>query len=123
MRQGPMADLRPKAKAKTQSTSQKQVQKRLGTASPRPNFKQAIPTLSGVRGGTGLPANTEETPRGCPCHSLMAVWVAVNLNTLQANSQSFQIFPLLPERINVVASGTCQPSHNKAWLDRLWWTP
>eukprot|EP00971_Amphidinium_carterae_P317070 6303073-Amphidinium_carterae.1 len=53
----------------------------------------------------------------------MAVWVAVNLNILQANLQSCQTTPLLPERINVVASGTCQPSHNRAWLDRLWWTP
>eukprot|EP00971_Amphidinium_carterae_P060827 1204078-Amphidinium_carterae.1 len=46
----------------------------------------------------------------------MAVWVAVSVNTLQANSQGFQTAPLLPERINVTVSGTTgtsQPLHNR----------
>eukprot|EP00971_Amphidinium_carterae_P229721 4558233-Amphidinium_carterae.1 len=52
----------------------------------------------------------------------MAVWVAVNLNILQSDLQICLTTPLLPERINVVLSSTCQPLHNKAWLDRLWRT-
>eukprot|EP00971_Amphidinium_carterae_P292855 5814362-Amphidinium_carterae.1 len=66
--------------------------KRLGTASPRP--KQTILPLSGLRGGPGLAANTGKNPRRC------------ELATLSD-------YPLLPERITVVASGT------RAWLDRL----
>eukprot|EP00971_Amphidinium_carterae_P143503 2843393-Amphidinium_carterae.1 len=57
----------------------------------------------------------------------MAVWVAVSVNTFQANLQGFQPAPTMPTRINVTVSsttGTSQPLRMPAaWSGQPWWMP